>query len=565
MHWLGSVRRTHSLTHSHSVTLSERVSLVHTHTRWEPRSAQDPERRRKVAPAFAPRLLVLGSAFARWLLRVCGILSSRRLGTSGTPAAAASASGTVGSLENNSGGCPQRGAQCLQGSGDPSRPSTPGRAASVVPACNASAGERPLFCPRGGRAQLRLQTIPRAGISRGAGAEPAAPSRADPGTYKAGAVPAWDGMRVGPVRSAMSGASQPRGPALLLPAARGAPAKRLLDADDAAAVAAKCPRLSECSSPPDYLSPPGSPCSPQPPPAAPASGGGSGNAPGPSRIADYLLLPLAERENVSRVLCIHTGRELRCKVFPLKHYQDKIRPYIQLPSHNNITGIVEVILGETKAYVFFEKDFGDMHSYVRSRKRLQEEEASRLFKQIVSAVAHCHQSAIVLGDLKLRKFVFSTEERTQLRLESLEDTHIIKGEDDALSDKHGCPAYVSPEILNTTGTYSGKAADVWSLGVMLYTLLVGRYPFHDSDPSALFSKIRRGQFCIPDHISPKARCLIRSLLRREPSERLTAPEILLHPWFESVLEPGYIDSEMGTADQIVPEYQEGSDVSSFFC
>lgn len=121
-------------------------------------------------------------------------------------------------------------------------------------------------------------------------------------------------MRVGPVRSAMSGASQPRSPALLLPAARGAPAKRLLDADDAAAVAAKCPRLSECSSPPDYLSPPGSPCSPQPPPAAPGAGGGSGSAPGPSRIADYLLLPLAEREHVSRALCIHTGRELRCKV-----------------------------------------------------------------------------------------------------------------------------------------------------------------------------------------------------------------------------------------------------------
>lgn len=121
-------------------------------------------------------------------------------------------------------------------------------------------------------------------------------------------------MRVGPVRSAMSSASQPRGPALLLPVARGAPAKRLLDADDAAAVAAKCPRLSECSSPPDYLSPPGSPCSPQPPPAAPGSGGGSGNAPGPSRIADYLLLPLAEREHVSRALCIHTGRELHCKV-----------------------------------------------------------------------------------------------------------------------------------------------------------------------------------------------------------------------------------------------------------
>lgn len=121
-------------------------------------------------------------------------------------------------------------------------------------------------------------------------------------------------MRVGPVRSAMNGVSQPRTPALLLAAGRGTPAKRLLDADDAAAVAAKCPRLSECSSPPDYLSPPGSPCTPQPPPAAPGAGGGSGSAPGPSRIADYLLLPLAEREHVSRALCIHTGRELRCKV-----------------------------------------------------------------------------------------------------------------------------------------------------------------------------------------------------------------------------------------------------------
>ncbi|KFO84492.1 Tribbles 1, partial [Buceros rhinoceros silvestris] len=97
--------------------------------------------------------------------------------------------------------------------------------------------------------------------------------------------------------------------------------------------------------------------------------------------------------------------------------------------------------------------------------------------------------------------------------------------------------------------------------------LVGRYPFHDSDPSTLFSKIRRGQFCIPEHVSPKARCLIRSLLRRGPSHRiLTAPEILLHPWFEAVLEPGYTDQEAGTLDQIVPEYHgDSDDISSFFC
>ncbi|XP_026534921.1 tribbles homolog 1 [Notechis scutatus] len=376
----------------------------------------------------------------------------------------------------------------------------------------------------------------------------------------------------------MSRQLEPRSPAALLhspaaaPRCRSAPSKRLLLHDAAAAseeapAAAKCARLAvdyTSAVPQDCLSAPGSPCAPVPP--APAGEGSLSSAQGPSLVAGYLLLPLLDREHVSRALDINTGRELRCKVFPLKHYQDKIRPYIQLPSHRNITGIVEVILGDTKAYVFFDKDFGDMHSYVRSCKRLPEQEAARLFKQIVSAVAHCHQSAIVLGDLKLRKFVFSNEERMQLRLESLEDTHIMKGEDDALSDKHGCPAYVSPEILNTTGTYSGKSADVWSLGVMLYTLLVGRYPFHDSDPTALFSKIRRGQFCIPEHVSPKARCLIRSLLRREPSERLTAPEILLHPWFEAVLESGYADQDIRISDQVVPEQlKEDDDMSFFFC
>ncbi|KAM4705443.1 tribbles homolog 1 [Rhinophrynus dorsalis] len=322
---------------------------------------------------------------------------------------------------------------------------------------------------------------------------------------------------------------------------------------------AKCPRLIETPSDSGLLPSPGSPQPPTPHSASPQHQG-------PTCIGNYLLLPAGDREHVSRALNLHTREELQCKVFPLKHYQKKIESYVHLPYHDNITGIVEVIQGESKAYVFFEKDFGDMHSYVRSCKHLGEEEASKLFRQIISAVSHCHRSNIVLGDLKLRKFVFSDKERTQLRLESLEDAHIMKGEDDALSDKHGCPAYVSPEILNTTGTYSGRCADVWSLGVMLYTLLVGRYPFHDSDPSALFSKIRRGQYCIPDHVSPKARCLIRSLLRKEPSERLTAEEILLHPWFESASNPGCADQDTNSSDQLVPDVpQNCDDMDSFFC
>lgn len=66
-------------------------------------------------------------------------------------------------------------------------------------------------------------------------------------------------------------------------------------------------------------------------------------------------------------------------------------------------------------------------------------------------------------------FLLSSQE---LELESLEDS-VLVGEEDMLEDKHGCPAYVAPEIL-TSSSYSGRAADMWGLGVMLYTMLVGR-------------------------------------------------------------------------------------------
>ncbi|KAF7274956.1 hypothetical protein GWI33_012381, partial [Rhynchophorus ferrugineus] len=63
---------------------------------------------------------------------------------------------------------------------------------------------------------------------------------------------------------------------------------------------------------------------------------------------------------------------------------------------------------------------------------------------------------------------------TQLKLESFEDAVVLEEpESDWLHDKRGCPAYVSPEILRT-GHYSGKGADMWSLGVILYTMIVGR-------------------------------------------------------------------------------------------
>lgn len=146
--------------------------------------------------------------------------------------------------------------------------------------------------------------------------------------------------------------------------------------------------------------------------------------------------------------------------------------------------------------------------------------------------------------------------RTRLRLESLEDAVIVENDDDKLTDRRGCPAYVAPEVLRSGRAYSGKAADIWSLGVLLYTMLVGRYPFNDAEHASLFAKISRGQFAVPEGLSPRAKCLIRSLLRKEPSERPYAEDVPLHPWLSKPLRL-YSSTASGSRsscqDQLVPE------------
>lgn len=81
-----------------------------------------------------------------------------------------------------------------------------------------------------------------------------------------------------------------------------------------------------------------------------------------------------------------------------------------------------------------------------------------------------------------------------------------------------------------------------------------RYPFNDSEHASLFAKISRGHFVIPECLSSRAKCLIRSLLRREPSERIASEDVLLHPWLVREDRDTYMSSNNSrNNDQQVPD------------
>ncbi|CAO1306029.1 unnamed protein product [Diamesa serratosioi] len=282
----------------------------------------------------------------------------------------------------------------------------------------------------------------------------------------------------------------------------------------------------------------------------------------------YLLLELVDGSSFYKCVDITTQKMLVCKVVN-NPCTNLLTAHFRLDGHQNVNFLEKVIQSTNQSYLFFEPSQGDLHSHVRVRKRLRENEARNLFRQMCEVVKSCHAEGIVLRDLKLRKFVFADVERTQIKLESLEDAVILENaSEDLLQDKRGCPAYVSPEILRANASYSGKAADMWSLGVILYTMLMGRYPFNDSEHASLFAKISRGIYVLPDCLSSKSRCIIRALLRRDPDERITSDDVLFHPWLKTNNDNRDVfNSKTATAnnDQCVPEWVSNEDTDGDSC
>ncbi|KAA0720496.1 Calcium/calmodulin-dependent protein kinase type II subunit alpha [Triplophysa tibetana] len=108
----------------------------------------------------------------------------------------------------------------------------------------------------------------------------------------------------------------------------------------------------------------------------------------------------------------------------------------------------------------------------------------------------------------------------------------VEGDQQAWFGFAGTPGYLSPEVLRKDPY--GKAVDLWACGVILYILLVGYPPFWDEDQHRLYQQIKAGAYDFPspewDTVTPEAKDLINKMLTINPSKRITAAEVLKHPW-----------------------------------
>ncbi|XP_075410094.1 serine/threonine-protein kinase 40 isoform X3 [Tenrec ecaudatus] len=144
-------------------------------------------------------------------------------------------------------------------------------------------------------------------------------------------------------------------------------------------------------------------------------------------------------------------------------------------------------------------------------------------------VVHHHglfQKNIVHRDLKLGNMVLNKRTHRITITNFCLGKHLVS-EGDLLKDQRGSPAYISPDVLSGR-PYRGKPSDMWALGVVLFTMLYGQFPFYDSVPQELFRKIKAAEYTIPEdgRVSENTVCLIRKLLVLDPQQRLAASDVL---------------------------------------
>ncbi|TRM59014.1 hypothetical protein BD626DRAFT_573039 [Schizophyllum amplum] len=196
--------------------------------------------------------------------------------------------------------------------------------------------------------------------------------------------------------------------------------------------------------------------------------------------------------------------------------------------HPHVTQMFEVIATENHIWIVTELCCGgELFDYLAEKGRLEESEARIIFGQLCLAVAYLHDKGIVHRDLKLENVLL--DERCRVKLGDFGFTREFE-RGSLMETFCGTTGYASPEMLQGK-KYQGPEVDVWSLGIILYTLLTGTLPFDDDDELVMRDMIIRGEFEDPAWLSLEARDIIKNILVQDTDKRLTIPQILAHSWF----------------------------------
>jgi polo-like kinase 1 len=229
---------------------------------------------------------------------------------------------------------------------------------------------------------------------------------------------------------------------------------------------------------------------------------------------------------------IYAGKIVSKQLLTKQHQKEKMTQEIAIHRavhHQHIVEFYSFFEDDANVYIILElcrrRSLMEMH---KRRKAITEPETRYFMRQIVLACNYLHENKIIHRDLKLGNLFLNDD--MELKIGDFGLATRVDFEGERKKTLCGTPNYIAPEVLNKKG--HSYEVDVWSLGCILYTLLIGKPPFETSCLKDTYAKIKKNEYTIPPNkISTQAKNLINHLLQADPAQRPTMSQILQDEFF----------------------------------
>ena len=250
----------------------------------------------------------------------------------------------------------------------------------------------------------------------------------------------------------------------------------------------------------------------------------------------YGKVKMAEHKLTGQLVAIKIVKKSAIESRP--DMEIKIRREISLMrllDHPHLMKLIDICESPRHLYIILEyAAHGELFDFLVDRGSLSVELAIKLFRQIIYGLEFLHAHSICHRDIKPENILL--DEHDNIKIADFGFARWMK--DNTAVTACGSPHYTAPEIIIGL-PYDGRASDIWSCGVVFYTLMCGRLPFDEPTVRKLLSRVKSGKFSMPD-LPDEIKDLIQRMLTVDPAKRITLAEIKQHPAFRIGLAPLYV-------------------------
>ena len=247
---------------------------------------------------------------------------------------------------------------------------------------------------------------------------------------------------------------------------------------------------------------------------------------------------------VWRGTCAKTGVEVAVKEIDCERLSKKLRESLKLEVEvmrkmrdDHILRFIDMETSKDTVYIVLEYcGGGDLSQFIKRHGRVDESAAKRFMLQLARGLRAMRKAQLVHRDLKPQNLLLTSDDlNAELKIADFGFARYIRESEGMADTVCGSPLYMAPEVLNYQ-KYDAKA-DLWSVGAILFEMLVGAVPFTGQNQVQLLRNIQKTEFKIPMHIaqelSPECIALLRGLLHRDAKDRISFEEFFNHPFLKT--------------------------------